>query len=262
MNMLRIALPDAAENTNLVELGHFRVHVKSSTSAITTETNVLNFDSRDAGLVIKIIGDGNFLQSDMTTVIPGDTMVLAGTDVYVSNGDYMLDISNKYGVYRINLGTNLYIDDSQDGVYPYLEFFKTTNENSNMDLASFKKSNSLQAINVAYSSVHGDVANLAGKNYLRYNTYNNCADVVGDISVFGSCPLIESLNLQRTGVTGNIESLGACKSLATLTITGTSITGTLANLAAAMAANGRTSGTLTFQDVNGNWSSVSFPYNP
>lgn len=262
MNMLKIALPDAAENANLVELGHFRVHVKSSTSAITTDTNVLNFDSRDAGLTIKIIGEGNFLQSDMTTVIPGDTMVLAGTDVYVSNGDYMLDISNKYGVYRINLGTNLYIDDSQEGVYPYLEYFKTTNEKSNMDLASFKMSSSFQSVNVSGSSVHGDVANLSGKNYLRYNTYDNCKDIVGDIASFGNCPLIETLNVRRTGITGSIESLGACKNLATLAIMGTSITGTLANLAAAMAANGRTSGTLTFQDAVGNWSTVSFPYNP
>lgn len=262
MNMLKIALPDAAENANLVELGHFRVHVKSSTSAITTDTNVLNFDSRDAGLTIKIIGEGNFLQSDMTTVIPGDTMVLAGTNVYVSNGDYMLDISNKYGVYRINLGINLYIDDSQEGVYPYLEYFKTTNEKSNMDLASFKKSSSFQSVNVSGSSVHGDVANLSGKNYLRYNNYDNCKDIVGDIASFGNCQLIESLNVKRTGVTGSIESLGACTNLATLTIFGTSITGTLANLAAAMAANGRTSGTLTFQDAVGNWSTVSFPYNP
>ena len=262
MNMLKITLPDAAENANLVELGHFRVNVKSSTSAITTDTNFITFDARDAGLTIKIIGDGHFVQSDMTTVIPGDTMTLSSTTVYLSNGDYVLDISNKYGVVKIYIGTNLFIEETQDGVYTALEYFRTANEKSNMDLASFKKSNSFQSVIVSGSSVHGDVANLSGKKYLRYNTYTGCKDVVGDVASFGNCPLIESLNLQRTGVTGSIESLGACKNLATLTIAGTSITGTLANLAAAMAANGRTSGTLKFQDVNGNWSSVSFPYNP
>ena len=264
MNMLRITLPEAAENDKLVELGHFRINVERSSSAITTDTNYILFDARDAGIVVKIIGDGSFLQSDMTTVIPGNKITIAADSptIYFSNGNYQLDISSKYGIYRFTIGTNAYIDASQDGVFTRLERIGTSNKKSTLSLSSLQNSGSLQSAQLGNSGVSGDVSVLKNKAYFRYCTFTNCKDIVGDIGNLGTCPLIENIVVSGTGLTGSIEDFGNCKSIGNINVAGTQVTGSLANLAAAMAANGRTSGTLTYTDKNGVSSSVTFPYNP
>lgn len=264
MNMLKIALPDAAENTNLVELGHFRINVEQSESAITTDTNCILFDARDAGIVVKIIGDGNFLQSDMTTVIPGDevTITSGSPTIYFSNGNYQLDISSKYSIYRFTLGTNAYIDASQDGVFTRLERIGTSNKKSTLSLSSLQKSGSLLSAQLGNSGVSGDVSVLKNKIYFRYCMLTNCKDIVGDIGNLGTCPLIENVAVSGTGLTGSIEDFGNCLSLGNINVAGTQVTGSLANLAAAMAANGRTSGSLVYTNKDGVSSSVNFPYNP
>jgi hypothetical protein len=73
---------------------------------------------------------------------------------------------------------------------------------------------------------------------------------------------LKYFTVSGTGLTGSIEDFGNCKSLGYINVAGTQVTGSLANLAAAMASNGRTSGTLIYTDKNGVSSSVNFPYNP
>lgn len=262
--MLKISLPEAAENDNLVELGHVRVNVEHSESAITTDTNKLQFDVRDAGTVVKIVGTGNFLQSDMTTVIPGTevTITSGNLTIYFSNGNYQLDISSKYTLRRLTLGTNVYIEDTQDGVYPALEYLTTGNKKSTLSISSLSKSNSILSCNVGNSSVHGNINVFSGKQYFRYLFTTNCKDIVGDIGALGNCILLENATLANSKLSGTIEDLGACIKLTYLNVVGTDVGGSLANLAASMAAAGRTSGTLTYADKNGNFSSVTFPYNP
>lgn len=262
--MLKISLPEAAENDNLVELGHVRVNVEHSESAITTDTNKIQFDARDTGTVVKIVGNGNFLQSDMTTVIPGTEITVASGNltIYFTNGNYQLDISSKYTLRRLTLGTNVYIEDTQDGVYSALEYLSTGNKKSTLSISSLSKSNSIVTCEVGNSSVHGNINVFLGKRYFRYLTTTNCKDIVGDIGALGNCPLLENAVVTNTKLSGTIEDLGACIKLGYLNVAGTDVGGSLANLAVAMATAGRTSGTLTYADKNGNFSSVTFPYNP
>ena len=255
--MLQVKLIDAIDDSNLVQLGHFRVKVQKSDDAITTASNVIKFDaSRDSNVVVRIVGDGHFVQSDMTTVIPGTE--LSATTIYLSDGDYELDVDMKYTIRRIELGSNLYMGTEQNGSYTSLEVFKSENSKTKITLETLATSGSLSNILVNNSGVSGSLESLKSKRYLVIVNAAGSA-IEGDVSSLGDNTSVTTINVANSAVDGNIEHLGKLVRLDYLNVQGTSCVGSVDALAQAMKLNGRTSGALVFGSPDGTWKQINFP---
>lgn len=217
----------------ILKLGEVRIKISRVANPSANTQKLYVCFTKDTKL--EIIGDGYFTDANLSSN-KGKTLVVnkdIHTDVYVSNGDYVLSILNKYALFVLSYGdANKEIGD--------ISTLKYSTELTNLDLSKTKTSGSiaelknltaLTNLNLNNTKVSGGIVDLKNLTALTklgvYNTY-----VSGDIAELKNLTALTSINLCNftTPITGDIGSLYGLNSLKMISVQNSQLSGDLANL--------------------------------
>lgn len=237
-------LSGVVNNTSLFKLGEMRIKVeKVKTPNSATQGFTFSFNKQ---ATLSILGDGYFTDANLTNNLGKEMQVEpnTSTNIYVSNNDITLCISDKYSIVNFsNHGGNSTLATQSDL------------SNKAIDLEQFKYSKSIEYIDLVKASVVGDLSALSECTLLKsFNVYStpltgeisalkkmtaligialSNTQVNGDISALKDLVSLQSAKIiSSESINGDIESLKKLASLTTLTIGSTNglITGDIANL--------------------------------
>ena len=220
-------------NPEILKLGEARIkiHRVANPSAVTHKLYVcFNKDTK-----LEIIGDGYFTDVNLS-LNKGKTLVVnkdVHTDAYLSNGDYVLSIANKYAIFVLWCeGSDKEIDDISSLKYSTATTILNLNSTKTSgDIADLKNLTALTNLSMNNTLVSGDIADLknltALTNLSIYNTY-----VSGDIADLKNLTALTNISLCNfiAPITGDIGSLYSLKSLKSITVQSSQLSGDLANL--------------------------------
>ena len=220
-------------NPEILKLGEVRIKISrvANPSAGTQKLYVLfNEDTK-----LEIIGDGYFTDANLSSN-KGKTLVVnknVHTDVYVSNGDYVLSILNKYALNILSgISTNKDIENIEYLKYSTaLIMLLMDNSKVSGDIADLKNLTALTDLNLNNTKVSGDIADLKNLTALTsLSVYNT--SVSGDIAELKNLTALTSIALCNftTPITGDIGSLYGLNSLKILSVQSSQLSGDLANL--------------------------------
>lgn len=206
-------------NDNLPILGALTVKVKSVTSPTDNQRKLTITVAETETVKVKAVG-GSFTKNGVSmtelTLNNSDGVVV----LYFSNGDYKVNIENKYGILTLQTAENSIISFNLDEfVLPKTLSIVAMSSGNTGSIDNIKLEDSANVISLKdNTNISGNISSLSGYTSLIYLNLRNCA-----------------------GISGDIESLGGMPSLTTIDIYGTSIGGTIEGFVAAQVAAGRTS---------------------
>ena len=220
-------------NPEILKLGEGRIKISRAANPSAGTQKLYVCFTKDTKL--EIIGDGYFTDAKLSSN-KGKTLVVnkdVHTDVYVSNGDYVLSILNKYALFVLSfVGANKEIEHISTLKYSTaLTNLNLNNTNVSGDIAELKNLTALINLNLNNTNVSGDIAELKNLTALKelniYNTY-----VSGDIAELKNLTALTSIALCNftTPITGDIGSLYGLNNLKTLSVQSSQLSGDLANL--------------------------------
>lgn len=285
-------LDQAVTDTNLLPLGAIRLLCEAVTDP-TAEKRVCGIEGPFTAV---INGDGYFTDNTLTEN-RGKTITFTGVSshyFWTSNGNYEIFVTPKYGFTELILNSEGVFADVDTLSYltactsMLLVSTKTRGDVSKIKECPLLTSITKSVIVNRYDQVVGDIdvllANEPSLSRLDLSrtscvaTLNKLAKssltrvdlfaidgVSGDLSEFANVDrfigfrigaLVSGVN---TKITGSITDLGKNINATTLGVPYTSVTGTCDDLAAALASNGKTSGTVTIIDGQGTEKSFTFP---
>ena len=247
-NCLIIKLKSAVQNSDLDVLGLIKVHYKASATPNTTN-RYLGLGLRQGTPGKVTIFGGNFVQSDLTTVIGTEvTFDTSASNVYqelyISNNECDIYIP-KYGIYFLVMCNDNYV--VQD------------------TLPTIKDWSWLEYGDIFMGNFYGlcdktlDLSILSRHNPSAFCTRTICS---GHLSDLANCTNFINLMLMNTDDTydGNIAALGNLVNLVFLILNGSNISGTIEGLAEAQIAAGRTTGDISCNF--GNTRNITYEGNP
>lgn len=205
-------LNGVTDNELLPKLYEIRIEITSvSNPSNLTQGLSFNFASP---VDLKIIGDGYFTDETLTQNLGKvKSNVENNIDIFVSNGDYLLSISNKTQITTL----------------------QASNKNIPGSIQSNKKFNinelksSKQLFHVSGGNVIGDISAFKGKSNLHYISLNDTM-VTGDISALSNLTKLNSAYFNNTGITGDISALANLRQLKIITTGNTALYGNLGSL--------------------------------
>ena len=190
-------LSGVVDNPDLLRLGEIRIKVRKLNTEYEHRALTLSF-SKETN--ITIIGDGYFIDKNSVSnkgkqiVVPAKTQ----TVVYVSNGDYDINICNKYDL-------TLFVD------YAFGVVDAPQKSGFSINIEDFKYSRNITRINVSEAS--GDIA--AVKNLTNLTSLSlSSTQVNGDIAAVKNLTNLTSLSLRLSNITGDISNLSSLTKLA------------------------------------------------
>lgn len=280
-------LESAVTDESLLPLGALLLHSREVAS-VTSQKRWIGINGN---VTMEIVGDGYFTDSSLTpTTTKKVSFTGAGEHgVYTSNGNYDIICTMKYDFTILALnGDGVFIDLDENKFMNNVYKIQMLSTATKGDIASFAGWPKLKevlkgtAINTAFpyiggdikvfedlpiekihlskTGVVGDLASLSGKALLNTIAFTDCAGVYGDLSSLANNTAITSLNLIGCNkVTGEITDLANLVDLMFIAVQATQVTGTSDELAAALAAAGKTSGTVQIIDKNGTNKTYTFP---
>jgi hypothetical protein len=247
----------------------------------------------------KIVGNPStcYFTDSTLTQNNGQEIAFTGASVHyawVSNAECEIVVKPKYGVAQFVMNSEgVYIGSFDDfGIIPDCTSIQMTSSSSAGDVArlaglsSLKNlsSNSsgvvqdgitgdldalkdlpLETISLARTTVKATLEELATISSLKSLNLYMTEAVEGSVDAFADSGQFTSFRVgaMRVGVnskiTGSITSLGKMINATSIGVPYTSVTGTCDDLAAALASNGKTSGTVSIQSGDGTVKSFTFP---
>lgn len=206
-------LNGVVDNALLPKLYETRIEITSvSNPSKLTQGLSLSFASP---VDLKIIGDGYFTDETLTQNLGKvKSNVNDSIDIFVSNGDYLLSISNKTQIASI-LANNKNVS----GV--------AVRSNKKIDINELKYSK--QLFRVSGANVIGDISAFKNKSNLNFIELND-TKVTGDISALANLTKLKSAFLNNTGITGDISALANLTALSLITTGNTGLYGNLGSL--------------------------------
>lgn len=282
---------ESVNDRKILPLGGIRIYSKAVESP--------NGSKRVAGIAgdftAVIIGDGYFTDQTLTEN-QGKTKTFTGSSTHyfwTSNGNFEIQVVSKYDLLNVTMtGEGMFADIDTLGYMsnvttlslqsPYIEGnIETVNTNPLMTSFTVGSGNflrnglvgdlgklagtSLATLNVNQTLCNGKISEIFGNASLANFSAYMVEGIEGDISALADRTNIETLRIGglRNGVnakiTGSITDLGKNIDATILQVPYTAVTGTCDDLAAALAANGKTSGTVQIQSGDGTTKSFTFP---
>ena len=185
-------LSGVVDNPDLLRLGEIRIKVRKLNTEYEHRALTLSF-SKETN--ITITGDGYFTDKNSVSnkgkqiVVPANTQTI----VYISNGDYDINIYNKYDL-------TFFVD------YAFGEVNAPQKSGFSINIEDFKYSRNITRINT--SEINGDIA--AVKNLTNLTSLSmRLSNITGDISNLSS--LTKLASAQLNSVSGNILALNSTK---------------------------------------------------
>ena len=206
-------LNESVDNELLQKLYETRIKITSvSNPSSLTQGLTLSFSSP---VELKIIGDGYFTDETLTQNLGKVKSNVEGDiHLFVSNGDYLLSISDKTQIESLK-AFNINVS----GV--------SVQSNKKIDINELKFSKKLFAVSGA--DVTGDISAFKDKFNL-HQIFLNDTKVTGDISVLANLTALVSVYLNNTGITGDISALANLTALKMITTGNTALYGNLGSL--------------------------------
>ena len=248
-NCLVTKLKSVVNNDNLPKFGCLYFKAKTLASA-GNYSYFLKLETNDE-VTISIKEEGyQFRREDSQTSVRSYTLrsSMGIVDFKFENGDYTVEVTNKYSITKIYFGYATDIENKLLNVnIDELKFNSGLTElslwnsvDTDGSLSSLEGKN-LTTLDLSKSKVIGNITSIASMKGLTSLNISN-TEINGDISVLSEHIELNTLRLSKY-ITGFITSLGKATKLVTLAAP--NIEGTYEELATAMISNGRTSGTLT-----------------
>lgn len=285
-------LDQAVTDTNLLPLGAIRL----LSETVTDPTDANRVCGIAGPFTAEINGDGYFTDQTLTENL-GKTITFTGAAVHyfwTSNGSYEIFVKPKYGLLQLILSANgVYADIDTLAYMTDCETMMFASELTKGDISNIKECPALTSLRrttttLALDGIEGDVDELLdnvpslrtldmsrtrckatlkkiAESSLTTLSLFMTEAVSGDLSEFADYTQFESFSIGalrvgvNTKITGSITALGKNINATRLGVAYTSVTGTCDDLAAALAANGKTSGTVSITDGSGTTKSFTFP---
>ena len=210
-------LNGSVNNNAILKLGEMRFKVTSAANPTAASQLVaFNFNKN---CEVRIIGDGYITDSNLSAnkgksiVIPANT----STDVYFSNGDYEVSITDKYSVvafkgYSSNVSINI-----EDFKYSNnLGILTSLSKKSFGDVSYLKDLVGLKTLNLSSYNITGKLSDLSRLTSLTEITLSE-SKIEGDLSEISDLASLQTLYLPL-GVSGNVSSLAKMTALTHLQI--------------------------------------------
>lgn len=215
MKCLITKLTGSVQNDSLMKIGEMRINVcKVDTPTATTQKLTLSFNKN---VTISIVGNGYFTDSDLSQN-KGKNMSFTENeqkDVYVSNGDFEISITDKYSLTYARIASCMYISDIGDLKYSKDLKRLYTSRKTGGDLSALKDKFSLITLYCNSSAMTGDLSSLSNCTKLENLLCNNTA-ITGDLSSLKEMSSLMELICQETEIKGDLSSLTKMSNLLTL----------------------------------------------
>ena len=260
-------LSGIVNNDKLLKIGELFVF-NSVIDNPTKNTQLLQIGVKD-NCKISVVGDANLTNENLSEDL-GKTKSLSfeTANLYVSNKECHVSISNKYTITNLSLGKSMkaVLEDLKYSVL--ITSLNLSNTQTSGDISNLKGLTKLSTLNLSDTNVVGDISNLKGLTKL--STLNlSSTNVVGDISNLKGLTKLDFLNLPNTQTSGDISNLKGLTKLSTLNLN--NVTGNLSvfndksSLAYLVLSKSNISGDLAiladslyFSDFTNNKSSISW----
>ena len=212
-------LNGSSGNSELLRLGEMRIRVNKIDSPNRLTQSFAFIFRNETNL--EIIGDGYFTDENLTANNGKKITIQANKVkyVYVSNGDFEIAILDKYSISLMS--------DYETANTANLKYSATNKSLSGINV--IKYSSMLTSLNLSYSNVTGDIANLKNLTSLTSLVLSN-NQVTGDIANLKNLTSLTSLVLSNDQVTGDIANLKSTKSLSKFSAYNTLVSGDVVNL--------------------------------
>ena len=208
-------LSGVVNNPDLLRLGEMRIKVRKLNTEYEHRALALSF-SKETN--ITITGDGYFTDKNSVSNKGKQIVVHANTQtvVYISNGDYDINICNKYDLTLfVDYAYGVVNSPKDSGISVNIEHFEYSRNlknisltNASGDIAAVKNLTNLTSLNLGGTQVNGDIA--AVKNLTNLTSLNlRLSNITGDISNLSS--LTKLASSQLSSVSGNILALNSTK---------------------------------------------------
>ena len=207
-------LNGSSNNPELLRLGEMRMKILKVSNP-TEHTQCFSLSVNKA-ITLEIVSDGYFTDKTLTENKGKNiTLNVGANDIWVNgNSDVEIAILDKYSLTRI---TTYYQNELPNKIY---------GDNIKLNLSDLKYSNNLTILDLSYTQVSGDIANLKDcASFISLNLSNT--QVSGDIANFKNLTLLTYLSLDNTKVSGNIGELSGLTKCTNISLKGSTFTGDL-----------------------------------
>jgi hypothetical protein len=240
-------------DASLLKYGEFRLRIDAVASPAASNRGITLRFTED--VEISVSGTGAYFTDSTLSNNLGTTLTIVGgvsTDVFVSNVDAVVSISNKYAMnsfsaYGSSWDRPNYVFDAGELKFSPLIYFLwqgCLGVYGNIDAVcgnGVAKQVNLQNNTI----VSGNVENWSNSiNILRLSSQNITGNI-NNSQIFGNN--IENLTLIKLGISGDLELLSALANLSTFTFTDTQLTGDMGDMA--FYANTKLTGNVTFNSI-------------
>ena len=180
-------LDGIVNNNSILKMGEMRIKVNKITSPTSSSQKIKIGLTNNAN--ISIIGNGFFTDETLTNNLGTQKTVSSRENLYLSNGDYEISISDKYSL-------------------EYLETFTSNETNKTVNIEDVKFSKSCTSIRLQNStSVSGDISALSNLTALTSLNLGSTS-VSGDISALSNLTALkDSVLLQKLTLSGDLAKI-------------------------------------------------------
>ena len=219
MNMCLVTkLKGIVNNESLLKLSEFRFKIdKVQSPSKNNRSFAIDVNS---SMYVRIIGEGYFTNEDLSEN-KGKSLLLNPESInciYVSNNDVEVSIENKYNIERF------YCEAVSDSW-----LVGTGHKNIHIDINDFKYSNALTSLNLADTTLTGDIAAIKNLTALAYLNLENTT-LIGDIAAIKNLTALTYLNLENTTLTGDIAAIKNLTALETIYLRNSNTSGDISVL--------------------------------
>ena len=210
-------LNGSSNNPELLRLGEMRMKILKVSNP-TEHTQCFSLSVNKA-ITLEIVSDGYFTDKTLTENKGKNISLNVGAnDIWVNgNSDVEIAILDKYSLTRI---TTYYQNELQNKIY---------GDNIKLNLSDLKYSNNLTILDLSYTQVSGDIANLKDcASFISLNLSNT--QVSGDIANFKNLTALTTLSLYNTQIGGDIANLKNLTLLTYLSLDNTKVSGNIGEL--------------------------------
>ena len=210
-------LNGSSNNPELLRLGEMRMKILKVSNP-TEHTQCFSLSVNKA-VTLEIVSDGYFTDKTLTENKGKNiTLNVGANDIWVNgNSDVEIAILDKYILTRI---TTYYQNELPDKIY---------GNNIKLNLSDLKYSNNLTILDLSYTQVSGDIANLKDcASFISLNLSNT--QVSGDIANFKNLTALTALSSYNTQIGGDIANLKNLTALTYLSLDNTKVIGNIGEL--------------------------------
>lgn len=210
-------LAGSTNNSSLLRLGELIIGIRSVSNPSKASQVFSVAFSKETKL--EIIGDGYFTDETLTANKGKTLTVKVETNIFFSNGNYNISITDKYSLVSLSLSG--------------MGIANTASERSNkyLNIESLKYSKGLTRLNCSAVSVSGNISSLENLTLLT-NLNLPLANISGDIDALKNLTALTSFNIfnSNTPIIGSINSLSGLSKLLNAQIKYAQLSGDLAVL--------------------------------